>query len=170
MKATLKPNHWIVLVSFAIFVLSPYLPQVLLTVTVGNRVGSLLVLVAVLLALRRNALVALATFLAAAALFLENRRRTVARVRQALGAGVGAPIEELSKPARDLVPGEVHPPREEPTNEEYDYGPGEEHDGAKAFESSAAEDEKGPLETVPSNNSSGVVEFLQSRGLAGSNS
>lgn len=169
MKLMLKPNHWIVVVSFALFVLSPYLPQAILSLTVGNRIGSLLVLIAVLVALRRNSLVALATFLAAAALFLENRRRTVYRIREAIG-GPGAPVEELSKPAPNLVPGEVHPPRDEPSNEEYDYGPGEEHDGSKLFEHSATEDEKGPLDTVPSNNSSGVAEFLQSRGLAGSNS
>ncbi len=150
----------------AIFLFSPYLPNALLSLTVGNRIGSLVILVVVLLIARNDVVLGLAAFLAAAALFLESRRRTVARVAVALQAEKPVfRVEQLEKPAPDLIPGEIHPPREVAEVEDYSFEPSDDS-GSNKFEAvGESHDEKHPLETVPSQPGE-VSEFLQAKGLA----
>ena len=152
--------------SCVIFLFSPYLPNTLLTLTVGNRAGSLVILLAVLYVARENVVLGLAGFLAAAALFLESRRRTVTRVAVALQAEKPVfHVEQLEKPAPDLIPGEVHPPRDAHEVEDYSFEPSEET-GSNKFEAVGdSHDEKQPLDTVPSQPGE-VSEFLQAKGLA----
>jgi hypothetical protein len=160
----------ILLAACAVFLLSPYLPSILLKLLVGNYLGAAVLILAASLMLKRSVTAGVATFLAVSALFLENRRRTVETVQvQMARAGLaGAPVEQLNKPAEDLIPGEVHPKHEEATVEEYGYEPSEEEGGgSKLFESpSAVEDEKGVLEGVPSNDTQGQAEGYVGRGLA----
>lgn len=133
----------------------------------GTPVGAVLMLVLVLIVLQSDIVLGLATFLAVAALFLENRRRTVTKVTMMLG-GSKQPfdVKDLSVPAPNLVPGEVHPDRKESEVEDYGFEPTEES-GKNDVESLGAEsqDEKQPLETVPSQ--PGIVsEIMQQKGLA----
>lgn len=162
----ISPTLSILLGSGAIFLFSPYLPDILLRATVGNRAGALLILVGVLLMLRRDMVLGLSTFLAAAALFLESRRRTVQRVSVALQAEKPVfQVKELDTPAPNIVPGEVHPVRHEPEVEDYSFEPIEDT-GSNKFEAvGESHDEKQPLETVPSQPGE-VSEFLQAKGLA----
>lgn len=120
----------------------------------------------------------LAAFLASAALFLEYRRRTIDTIRMSFFGSkqVGAPVKKLSKPAKDLIPGEVHPSSEDPSIEESGYEPshGSEeegsysssHESGEFYESAAIESDKVPLETVPSNNSGGLSQMFLAKGLA----
>lgn len=150
----------------AIFIGSPYLPDGLVHLTAGNMVGAAGLLGAILYTMRTDKVLALAVFLAAAALFLESRRRTVQRVSIAMAAE--APVfrvEQLSQPAPDLVQGEVHPARQMAEYEDHNFEPSEET-GTNKFEAVGESlNEKHPLETVPPHPEE-VSEFLQQKGLA----
>ena len=166
-KFNLSPTLSVLLVGCVFFVFSTYIPSWLLNLVVGTNVGALLMLVLVLIVLQTDIVLGLATFLAVAALFLENRRRTVKEVTMMLSA-TKPPFEvkELSTPAPNLVPGEIHPEREDSSSEDYGFEPTEES-GKNDVESLGAEsqDEKQPLETVPSQPSL-VSEMMQQKGLA----
>jgi hypothetical protein len=164
MKVT--PALAILGVACFIFLFSSYLPDGVVRLTAGNMVGSAALLLSVLYIMRTDKVLALAVFLAAAALFLESRRRTVDRVAIAMTAEKPVfRVEQLSKPAPDLVPGEVHPSRQEPETEDYSFEPAEET-GSNTFESvGESQDDKHPLETVPPHPEE-VSDFLQAKGLA----
>ena len=121
----------------------------------------------VLLALAKDRVLGLASFLAVAALFLEQRRRTVEKVTT-----VSKPVfsvEQLNVPAPNIVPGEVHPPRKDADVDDYSFEPSEES-GTNKFEAvDESYDQKEPSDTVPPHPSE-VSEFLQVKGLANLNS
>ena len=164
----LSPTLSVLLVACFLFVVSPYIPSWFLNLVVGTNVGALLMLVLVLAVLQTDIVLGLATFLAVAALFLENRRRTVNKVTAMLGNTKSQPLEikELSVPAPNLVPGEIHPDHKGSEAEDYGFEPTEES-GKNDVESLGAEsqDEKQPLETVPPQPSI-VSELMQQKGLA----
>ena len=165
----LSPTLMTLLGACAVFLISPSLPTPLLNLTVGTKVGSLALFLLVLAVARQDTVLGLATFLAVAALFLEHRHRLVSKASLALSA-TDKPkfaVEQLSKPAPDLVEGEVHPQRETADTDDYGFEPTEEsgsnkYDGLPPGES---QDDKEPLETVPPHPEE-VSSFFQSRGLA----
>lgn len=161
-----SPTLTILLVACAFFVLSPYIPSWLLKITVGTTIGSAFMLILVLIVLQDDIVLGLATFMAVAALFLENRRRTVEKVTSMLTTGkVPFAYKELDVKAPDLVPGEKHPDSKEAVVEDHGYEP-EEQSGTNKFENvGESQDDKHPLDTVPPKPSE-VSEFLQEKGLA----
>lgn len=165
MKIT--PTLLALLASCAVFVLSPYIPCSVLKVAVGNHFSAAALMGLVLFALAKDRVLGLAVFLAAAALFLEQRRRTVEKVTT-----VAKPVfsvEQLNVPAPNIVPGEVHPPRKDAEVDDYSFEPSEES-GTNKFEAvDASYDQKEPSDTVPPHPSE-VSEFLQVKGLANLNS
>jgi hypothetical protein len=147
------------------FLLSSMLPTGLLNLLVGNKVGAAIVLVAVLVLLRQDVVLALALFLAVAALFLEQRRRTVnALVQFKEPKEVPSTVENAGRPAPDLVPGEVHPESDTPEVTDHGFEP-ERETGSNEFQDvGESQDQKHPLETVPPQPEE-VSHFLQSKGL-----
>lgn len=163
----IPPTLAVLLATCLLFVLAPYIPSWILNVTVGTQVGSLLLLVLVLMVLQVDIVLGLAVFLAAAALFLENRRRIVTKVMAQISTEKQPfDVKDLSTPAPNLVPGEIHPDHKGSEAEDYSFEPTEES-GKNGVESLGAEsqDEKQPLETVPSQPSI-VSEMMQQKGLA----
>jgi hypothetical protein len=163
----ISPTLAVLLVACVLFVVSTYIPSWFLNLVVGTNVGALLMLVLVLVVLQADIVLGLATFLAVAALFLENRRRTVKKVTTMLGSSKQLfEVKNLDTPAPNLVPGEVHPEHESPEAEDYGFEPTEES-GKNDVHSLGAEsqDEKQPLETVPPQPSI-VGELMQQKGLA----
>jgi hypothetical protein len=160
-----SPTLATLLVTCVIFVLSPFIPSWILNLVAGTSVGALLMLVLVLVVLQGDLVLGLATFLAVAALFLEHRRRTVAKVTASLGPGkVPFKVENIVD-APNLVPGEVHPEHKESEIEDHGFEPGEDS-GKNTFERvDESQDDKHPLDTVPPNPSE-VSELLQEKGLA----
>jgi hypothetical protein len=151
----------------AVFVLSPFIPSWLLKMTVGTSVGALLLMVLVLVVLQGDIVLGIATFLAVAALFLEHRRRTVAKVQLTLTPEKQPlDIKELDTPAPDLVPGEIHPPPKQSDVEDVGFEPTDES-GTNEFEGlTVSQDNKvPPLETVPPRPGE-VSEMFQGKGLA----
>jgi hypothetical protein len=165
----ISPTLSVLIGAGLVFLLSPYFPNTVLGLLVGNKVGAAIVLIATLYMLRKNIVLGLAVFLAAAALFLENRRRIVSRVQVTMSAGTAtgkqAPVEVLMEPAAPLVRGEVHPSAEEGGVQEHGFEPSE-GSGSNEFESPfESMNEKRPLETAPPHPEE-VGEFFQERGLA----
>jgi hypothetical protein len=155
----------------AVFVGSPYIPTVLLNLLVGNKVSSFLVLGFVLYALSVDSVFGIAAFLSIAALFLEQRRRTVEKVVKMNDPKEAPPpfsVEQLDKPAPNIVPGEVHPPSKEAEIEDYSFEPTEQTGSNKYEPGSDEYNGKQPLETVPPRPGD-VSEFLQEKGLANIN-
>ena len=105
-----------------VFVAAPFFPTPLLKLLVGNYVGVFVLLAANLYLLQIDLAVALAFFFACGGLFLESRKRTLAKVESALqqntidGTNL-APVSSLSVNAEDLIEGEVHPEHDEPAGE-----------------------------------------------------
>jgi len=129
-------------------------------------VGALVMMVLVLIILQYDHVIGLAVFMAVAALFLEQRRRTVVKVQRTMTTkSEPLEIKELDTPAPDLVSGERHPGRPQAEVEEYGFEPSEES-GKDRFEPvDETQDHKQPLETVPPQPGE-VSEFLQEKGLA----
>jgi hypothetical protein len=157
----------ILLGSFVVFLLTPYIPYTVLKMTVGNTLSAAAMLCLVLYALAQDRLLGLASFLAVAALFLEQRRRTVDKVSAAMDprAKPAFNVDQLNVPARDLVPGEVHPPRKDAEVEDYSFEPSEEAGTNKYEKTDDTYDDKHPSDTVPPQPNE-VSEFLQLKGLA----
>ena len=112
----------------ALFLGAPYIPNMVLKATVDTTLGVFMLLAGVLLTLCLDPILALAVFLAAGALFLENRKRIVSRINQPKlkpveMTGEPASVASLSVPAADLVEGEVHPEHEEPSVDEHTFEP-----------------------------------------------
>ena len=161
----------ILLGACAVFLLTPYIPYTVLKMTVGNTLSAAAMLCLVLYTLTQDRLLGLATFLAVAALFLEQRRRTVDKVAAAMDPNVKPPfnVDQLNVPARDLVPGEVHPPRKDAEIDDYSFDPSEESGTNKYEKTDDTYDDKQPSDTVPPQPSE-VSQFLQDKGLAAVNS
>jgi len=160
-----SPTLATLLIACVIFVASPLLPSWILNLTAGTTVGALLLLVLVLYVLQGDLVLGLATFLAVAALFLEQRRRTVVKVTASLAPGkVPFKVENIVD-APDLVPGEVHPAHKDSEVEDHGFEPTEDS-GKDTFERvDVSQDDKEPLDTVPPKPSE-VSELLQEKGLA----
>jgi len=155
------------LLACSVFVLSPFLPSWVLNLTVGTTVGAVILFVVVLITLQDDSVLGLATFLAVAALFLEQRRRTVAKVSSAIQSKK-APfmVEELNVPAPDLIPGEKHPAPKDADIDDHGFEPTEDSGNNKFDPVDESQDGKQPpLETVPSQPSE-VSDQLQGKGLA----
>lgn len=114
-------------VSFLVFIGAPNVPNWTLQMLVDTYVGVILLLVAVVVALKFNPLLALAAFLAAGALFLENRKRILIKIESpevsVAKNAKGAPVSTLVEGSADLVDGEVHPEHEEPAREDHSFAP-----------------------------------------------
>ncbi len=158
------PTLAAILVAAAVFLFSAAIPDIVVRLTAGSIVGSFGLLLLTLASLRYDLVVGVAVFLASASLFLESRRRTIDRVVSGT-TNQGAPVKELVVPARDIVPGEVHPSRQDAEILDHGYEPTEET-GSNTFEAvGESQDEKHPLDTVPPEPER-VSEFFQAKGLA----
>ena len=111
-----------------VFLAAPYLPSATLSLLVGNYVGVFVLLAANLYLIQVNLTLALAFFFACGGLFLEQRKRKMARISttnssKSIDGTSLAPVSNLSVNADDLVDGEVHPEHDEPAGERSSYEP-----------------------------------------------
>jgi len=153
----------------AVFLGAPYIPNTLLYATVNSYVGVAVLLGASLVAVRYDLLVGLAVFLAAGALFLENRKRLVVRSETAGPQTPGSPaaVATLSVPAEPVMEDEVHPAFEKPTEEEHAFEPSQQEGFQNEFSPVGTSiDSKKPLMTVSSNSSQRSAEFFEKQGLS----
>ena len=111
-----------------VFLAAPYLPSAALSLLVGNYAGVFVLLAANLYLIQVNLTLALAFFFACGGLFLEQRKRKMARISttnssKSIDGTSLAPVSNLSVNADDLVDGEVHPEHDEPAGERRSYEP-----------------------------------------------
>lgn len=155
-------------ICLVIFLAAPYVPTGLLSLLVGSYVGVAALLLATLVAVRADMVLGLGVFLAAGALFLENRKRIVAGevpLLAPLAASQPAPVAVLDVPAEPVMEGEVHPEPEQAERSEYPFEPEESH--TNVFERvDESINEKQPLPTVPANSSAAVATVLERAGVA----
>lgn len=152
------PVSPIVLVSLAVFLLAPYMPDALLKATVGNPVGVFVLLAGTLYTVRTSMLNGLAVFLASGALFLQNRKRILVRIERVANASgddgsgkrvsTASSVAAASRPADDLIEGEVHPDHDTPSGEESSFQPKPESETNEFSAVDRTIDEKAPLETA----------------------
>jgi hypothetical protein len=147
-----SPTLASIVLAGTIFILAPYTPTAVLKPLVGTRIGSAILLIGVLAVLQVDRVIALGAAMAAAALFLEYRRRVVSSLP--VGDYARVPI----KKAPNLVPHEEHPPFETPAVEEVDAKPDSDTNDVTDL------DQKAPLDTVDSQPSH-VGEMLERAGL-----
>ena len=154
-----------------LFMGSSYIPNWVLKMTVDTYVGVAALLVATLFTLKVDPVLALAVFLAAGSLFLENRKRMVSKLEQAQEAPLApglkpASVEALSKDAPDLVDDEVHPAHESPETESHEFQP-EKDTGSDEFNpvGETIDTKFPPSETVPANSSQAVAHQLTRAGV-----
>jgi hypothetical protein len=156
-------------VCLLVFVSSRYIPRPVLKVTVGSYLGVIFLLAAVLIAARYDLLLALAVFLAAGSLFLENRKRVLMALRPVDKAPLektpdGAPVAAVTHGADDLIDGEEHPEHEEPDVESYKFEPT--NDATDEFNPVGESiNTKIPLETVSASSNKGLAEHLTREGV-----
>ena len=152
-----------------VFVSSRYIPRPVLKLTVGSYIGVIFLLAAVLIAASYDLLLALAVFLAAGSLFLENRKRVLMALLPVDKAPLektpdGAPVAAVTHVADDLIAGEEHPEHEEPDVESYKFEP-----TTDATDEFNPVDEtintKVPLETASANSYKGLAEHLTRVGV-----
>jgi hypothetical protein len=161
----MTPKFLAVIAACSVFLLSPYIPLDVLKLVVGNRVGAFLLIGLVIYALVLDNTIGLAVFLAACALFLEQRRRTVEIVKEVQGSGKESLVDNLIVPAPNIVPGEVHPSKRDAEVDDYSFEPTEES-GTNTYDKvGESYNEKDPLDTVPPQPNE-VSELLQQKGLA----
>jgi len=115
-----------------VFIGTPWIPTSIVNFLVANYVSVFIILAANLYLLRVDAVLSLTFFLAAGSLFLEYRKRMLASIETGTDSAIdqlkaGAPVSVLSKPAEDLIDGEVHPEHETPSSEEYSFEPTDEN-------------------------------------------
>jgi hypothetical protein len=147
-----------------VFVATPFLPTGVLSILVGNIVSVAIVLAVVVYAAMKNSLLGVAAFLAAAALFLENRRRTIARIQNAYG-NKGQSVENVELPARDLIPNEVHPPHLVPDVDSHDFQPTREEETNEFSAVGESINEKQVLQSLDGQTED-VVKMFEEKGLA----
>jgi hypothetical protein len=156
-------------VALLIFVFSKYIPSAVLKLTVGNYVGVIILIGAVLLTAYYDVILALAVFLGAGSLFLENRKRVLMTLVPLMNDNLektldGAPVAAITKGADDLIEGEAHPEHEEPDVEVFKFEPSK--DASDEFSPVGESiDTKHPLETASANSNKGLAEHLTREGV-----
>lgn len=145
-----------------VFIATPYMPTSLLKLVVGNVVGVFFLLALSVVAVRKNAMLGMAVFLAAASLFLEQRRRTISVIQQKYGAEKA--VDNLIVPAPNIIPNEVHPPHLDPEVDSHDFEPSKD-EGNEFSPVGDSINEKHAL-TSGSMTTEKLVEMFESKGLA----
>jgi|UniRef100_A0A6C0JX53 hypothetical protein len=153
MKFKISP---ILIGSLAVFLVTPWVPNGVLKVLVGNPIGVFALLALTLVVLRHDLIDGLAFFLAAGVLFLENRKRILSRIEKVASGDDGsgkrksthASVESLSTPADDLIDGEVHPEHDRPSEDESSFHPKDDAGSNKFNPVDETINEKVPPETL----------------------
>ena len=146
-----------------VFIATPYTPDFLLKLVVGNVIGIFVLLALTLVAVRQNPIVGMAVFLAAAALFLEQRRRTVSSIQTKYGSDKA--VDNLIVPARNIIPNEVHPEHLTPEVDSHEFEPLEKSEDNEFSRVGDSINEKHAL-TSGSMTTEKLVEMFESKGLA----
>jgi len=113
-------------INLLVFVVSPFLPNIVYTHFVESYVGAIILLLIAFYSITQGYLVAVSTFSAIGALYAESHARKAKNVSSNNKAtNTSTLIEEQLAPAPKLVPNEIHPDIEPPLEEKVTFIPKE---------------------------------------------
>jgi hypothetical protein len=102
-------EYAIIGVNILIFLVSPYLPNVVYTHFVETYVGIFLLLIAALYCVSYGYLTSVSAFIGIASLYAESHARKARNVKAFAKASNTNEFETMIQPSPDLVPNELHP-------------------------------------------------------------
>jgi hypothetical protein len=105
----MKIEYAIIGVNILIFLVAPYLPNVVYTHFVETYVGITLLLIAALYCVSYGYLTSVSAFIGIASLYAESHARKARNVKGFVKATNTNEFESMIQPAPDLVPNEIHP-------------------------------------------------------------
>jgi len=111
-----------------VFLIAPYLPNVVYSYFVETYIGIIVLLVLSLYSINNGYLVTVSTFIAIASLYSESHARKARNVKGGMKATGTNNFETQIQPSPELVPGELHPDIESPSDERIDNIPSKDDD------------------------------------------
>lgn len=159
-------EYGIIFINLFVFLIAPYLPNVVYDSFVETYVGAILLLLLVLYSIMYGYLVTVSTFTAVASLFAESHARKASKVKGAAHLPVASPtingvnaettllnpdkMDEVIAPVQKLVPKETHPeshtPDDDPAEKTVTFTAKDDDNTFKPVDASI--DEKEPLPTI----------------------
>jgi hypothetical protein len=133
----METEHIIIGVNLALFLVIPYLPDVVFHYFVDSYLGAAVLLAIILYSITYGYLVAVSTFSSMLSLYVESHKRKVENVKGSAPAKVEVSTSEALKsiaPAPKIVPTEVHPDADLPDGEPATFVPSD-TTGSDEFES-----------------------------------
>lgn len=144
----MNTNLILIGVNLLIFLIAPFLPNVVYTHFIETYLGITVILCAALYSIMYGYLVSVSTFVALASLFSESHARKAKNIKGRATATGTNEFENQILPAPDLVPNELHPDIGEASNEDVRGVPAKD-DGDNSFEAvDTSINEKRTLSTV----------------------
>ncbi len=110
-------EYIIIGVNIFVFLIAPYLPNIVYTHFVETYVGITLLLVTALYCVSHGYLSSVSAFIGIASLYSESHARKARRVKSVTKVTNTNEFENQIQPAPELVPHEIHPEIESPDNE-----------------------------------------------------
>jgi hypothetical protein len=128
----LAQEHIIIGVNLLIFVLAPFLPNVVYDYFVDTYVGTFILMVVALYEASFGYLPLLSVFVSIASLYAESHARKVKKIKRNGTINKEGNYVKQLEPARPLMDSEIHPEIPEPENESVTFLP-KEDDESNAF-------------------------------------
>jgi hypothetical protein len=142
----MKTEMILIGLNLLVFLIAPYLPNVVYFYFVETYIGIILLLVLSLYSISEGYLVTVSTFIAIASLYSESHARKAKNVKGATKATGTNDFETQITPSPDLIPGEIHPEIESPSDERIENFPNDGENDFKPVDTSI--DQKTNLPTI----------------------
>jgi len=113
---------WII-VNLVVFVLAPFLPNVVYKYFVETYVGAVILLLIALYSIRHGYLVTVSTFTAVASLYSEGHARRARKIKSLEKTSNNNEFETQIQPSEPILPNEEHPEINEPVDEKVTFLP-----------------------------------------------
>ena len=113
----MNSEYIIIGVNILIFVIAPFLPNIVYTHFVETYIGITVLLLAALYSITYGYLASVSAFIGIASLYSESHARKARHVKAFAKATNSNEFENMIQPAPELVPNEVHPEIEQPDSE-----------------------------------------------------
>jgi len=141
-------EYIIIGVNLLIFVIAPFLPDIVYTHFVETYLGITLLLVASLYSITYGYLSSVSAFIGIASLYSESHARKSSIIRNVPKNSATKEFENQLQPAPELIPNEIHPEIESPDNDIVQTVPSKEDGNNKFKEVDFSINEKRDLPTV----------------------
>ena len=120
----METEHYIIIVNLVLFLVIPYLPDVVFTYFIDTYIGATLIIGLILYSIMYGYLVTMSTFASGLSLYVESHKR---RVKSIKGSSILTTVStpEVVLPSTHVLPNEVHPDVDIPDGEPTTFLPKE---------------------------------------------